>query len=66
MAFRFPNGARKYRAIRTNAHHRVNARRLAALRAQGVGWKRIAARLGLGVGTYRFTRDGSKIGQKFF
>ena len=29
----------------------VDDQRVAALRAQGVGWKRIAAELGVGVGT---------------
>jgi DNA invertase Pin-like site-specific DNA recombinase len=40
----------------------VDVKRVASLRAQGVGWKRIAGELGVGVGTlYRFVRDGSKI-----
>jgi DNA invertase Pin-like site-specific DNA recombinase len=40
----------------------VDTHRVASLRAQGVGWKRIARELGVGVGTlYRFVRDGSKI-----
>jgi DNA invertase Pin-like site-specific DNA recombinase len=40
----------------------VDAHRVASLRAQGVGWKRIAGELGVGVGTlYRLIRDGSKI-----
>src|SRR6476660_9703946 len=40
----------------------VDARRIATLRAQGVGWKRIAAEMGIGVGTlYRLAREGSKI-----
>jgi len=34
----------------------LDAKRIAALRAQGVGWKRIAGELGVGVGTlYRLT-----------
>src|SRR5213075_123887 len=37
----------------------VDARRIAALRAQGVGWKRIAAEMEIGVGTlYRLAREG--------
>ena len=40
----------------------VDAHRIASLRAQGVGWKRIAGELGVGVGTlYRLVRDSSKI-----
>jgi len=40
----------------------VDAHRVASLRAEGLGWKRIAAELGVGVGTlYRFAGDGSKI-----
>ena len=40
----------------------VDVHRVASLRAQGLGWKRIAGELGVGVGTlYRFVRDGSKI-----
>jgi hypothetical protein len=43
----------------------VDARRIAALRAQGVGWKRIAAEMGIGVGTlYRLAREGSKIRER--
>jgi len=45
----------------------VDARRIAALRAQGVGWKRIAAEIGIGVGTlYRLAREGSKIRERVF
>jgi len=45
----------------------VDARRIAALRAQGVGWKRIAAEMGIGVGTlYRLAAEGSKIREKVF
>ena len=40
----------------------VDAHRVASLRAKGLGWKRIAGELGIGVGTlYRFAGDGSKI-----
>ena len=45
----------------------VDARRIATLRAQGVGWKRIAAEMGIGVGTlYRLASEGSKIREKVF
>src|SRR5437867_2678608 len=45
----------------------VDARRIATLRAQGVGWKRIAAEMGIGVGTlYRLAREGSKIRERLF
>jgi DNA invertase Pin-like site-specific DNA recombinase len=45
----------------------VDARRIAALRAQGAGWKRIAAEMEIGVGTlYRLAREGSKIREKVF
>jgi DNA invertase Pin-like site-specific DNA recombinase len=45
----------------------VDARRIAALRAQGAGWKRIAAEMGIGVGTlYRLAREGSKIQERVF
>ena len=44
----------------------VDTRRIAALRAQGLGWKRIAAELEVGVGTlYRLAGDGSKIREEF-
>jgi DNA invertase Pin-like site-specific DNA recombinase len=40
----------------------VDSRRVSALRAQGFGWKRIAAELKVGVGTiYRLAEEGSKI-----
>jgi DNA invertase Pin-like site-specific DNA recombinase len=40
----------------------VDASRVAALRSQGLGWKKIAAELGVGVGTlYRSALGGSKI-----
>jgi DNA invertase Pin-like site-specific DNA recombinase len=43
----------------------LDTKRIAARRAQGVGWKRIAAEMGLGVGTvYRVTLEGSKIREK--
>jgi DNA invertase Pin-like site-specific DNA recombinase len=45
----------------------ADARGIAALRAQGVGWKRIAAEMGIGVGTlYRLAREGSKIQERVF
>jgi DNA invertase Pin-like site-specific DNA recombinase len=40
----------------------VDTKRIAALRAKGVGWKRIAAEMGVGVGTiYRVAMESSKI-----
>jgi DNA invertase Pin-like site-specific DNA recombinase len=40
----------------------VDTSRVAALRSQGLGWKKIATELGIGVGTlYRLALDGSKI-----
>jgi DNA invertase Pin-like site-specific DNA recombinase len=40
----------------------LDTKRIATLRAQGVGWKRIAADMGVGVGTlYRLALGGSKI-----
>jgi DNA invertase Pin-like site-specific DNA recombinase len=43
----------------------VDASRVAALRAQGLGWKKIAAQLGVGVGTlYRSALGGSKIRER--
>jgi DNA invertase Pin-like site-specific DNA recombinase len=43
----------------------LDGSQIAALRAQGLGWKRIAALMGVGVGTlYRFALDGSKIPEK--
>jgi len=45
----------------------LDTRRIAALRAKGVGWKRIAAEMGVGVGTlYRVALEGSKIREKVF
>ena len=42
----------------------VDVPRVSALRAQGLGWKRIASQLGVGVGTlYRFAPKGSNIRQ---
>jgi hypothetical protein len=39
----------------------------AALRAKGVGWKRIAAQMRVGVETiYRVAREGSKTREKAF
>jgi DNA invertase Pin-like site-specific DNA recombinase len=43
----------------------LDTKRIATLRAKGVGWKRIAADLGVGVGTiYRVALDGSKIPER--
>jgi DNA invertase Pin-like site-specific DNA recombinase len=43
----------------------LDTRRIAALRAKGIGWKRIAAEMGVGVGTiYRVALEGSKIREK--
>jgi len=43
----------------------VDTSRVAALRSQGLGWKKIAAHLGVGVGTlYRLALDGSKIRER--
>ena len=45
----------------------LDTKRIATLRAQGVGWKRIAAGLGVGVGTiYRVALEGSKTREKVF
>jgi DNA invertase Pin-like site-specific DNA recombinase len=45
----------------------LDTKRIATLRANGVGWKRIAAEMGVGVGTiYRVALDGSKIREKVF
>jgi DNA invertase Pin-like site-specific DNA recombinase len=45
----------------------LDTRRIATLRGQGVGWKRIAAEMGVGVGTiYRVALEGSKIREKVF
>jgi len=42
-----------------------DGRRSVELRAQGTGGKRIAAEMGIGVGTlYRLAREGSKIREK--
>ena len=42
-------------------------KRIATLRAKGVGWKRIAAEMEVGVGTlYRVALEGSKIREKVF
>jgi len=43
----------------------LDASKVAALRAQGLGWKKIAAELGVGVGTlYRLPLGGSKIRER--
>jgi DNA invertase Pin-like site-specific DNA recombinase len=43
----------------------VDTSRIATLRSQGLGWKKIAAALGVGVGTlYRLSRNGSKIRER--
>jgi len=51
----------------------LDVKRIAALRAQGIGWKRIAVELGVGVGTIRRTSrsdvpllGGSKTPEKVF
>jgi DNA invertase Pin-like site-specific DNA recombinase len=44
-----------------------NEQRISALRAQGLGWKAIAADMGVGVGTViRHSGEGSKTRQKVF
>jgi len=43
----------------------LDTSRVAALRSQGLGWKKIAAELGVGVGTlYRLPLGGSKIRER--
>ena len=45
----------------------LDTKRIAALRAKGIGWKRIAAEMGVGVGTiYRVALEGYKIREKVF
>jgi DNA invertase Pin-like site-specific DNA recombinase len=45
----------------------LDTKRIAKLRAQGVGWKRIAVEMGVGVGTlYRVAVDGSKTRERVF
>jgi DNA invertase Pin-like site-specific DNA recombinase len=45
----------------------VDAHKLAALRAQGFGFKKISREMGIGVGTlYRLAGEGSKIREKVF
>jgi len=45
----------------------LDTKRITTLRAQGVGWKRIAAGMGVGVGTiYRVALEGSKTREKVF
>jgi DNA invertase Pin-like site-specific DNA recombinase len=47
--------------------HVVDAHRIAELRAQGAGWKKISREVGIGVGMlYRLAREGSKIREKVF
>jgi DNA invertase Pin-like site-specific DNA recombinase len=43
----------------------VDGSRVASLRAQGMGWKKITGELGIGVGTlYRASQHGSKIRER--
>jgi putative DNA-invertase from lambdoid prophage Rac len=43
----------------------LDTKRIAGLRAKGVGWKRIAADMGVGVGTiYRVALEGSEIQER--
>jgi DNA invertase Pin-like site-specific DNA recombinase len=51
----------------------LDTKRIAALRAQGVGWKKIAAELGVGVGTIHRSQNntaplqyGSQIRERVF
>ena len=45
----------------------VDAARVADLRAQGAGWKKISREMKIGVGTlYRLAAEGSKIREKVF
>jgi DNA invertase Pin-like site-specific DNA recombinase len=45
----------------------LDTKRIATLRAKGVGWKRIATEMGVGVGTlYRVALEGSKIRERDF
>jgi len=45
----------------------LNTQRISALRAQGLGWKAIAADMGVGAGTVlRHAGEGSKIQEKVF
>jgi DNA invertase Pin-like site-specific DNA recombinase len=45
----------------------VDVARLTGLRAQGLGWKKIAQEMGIGVGTlYRLAGGGSKTREKVF
>ena len=45
----------------------VDVRRVARLRTQGFGWKKISREIGIGVGTlYRLARDGSKTRENVF
>lgn len=45
----------------------LDTSRVAALRSQGLGWKKVAAQMRVAVGTiYRFALNGSKIPGKVF
>jgi DNA invertase Pin-like site-specific DNA recombinase len=45
----------------------LDTKRITELRAQGLGWKRIAAKMGIGVGTlYRLAKQGSKTRERVF
>ena len=45
----------------------LDTKRIATLRTRGVGWKRIAAETGVGVGTlYRLAGEGFKIRERVF
>jgi DNA invertase Pin-like site-specific DNA recombinase len=45
----------------------LDTKKIASLRAKGVGWKQIAAAMRVGVGTmYRVALEGSKTPQKLF
>lgn len=45
----------------------LDTKGIAALRGKGIGWKRIAAEMGVGVGTiYRIALEGSKTREKVF
>jgi DNA invertase Pin-like site-specific DNA recombinase len=43
----------------------LDTKRIASLRAKGVGWKRIVAEMGVGT-LYRIAQDGSKTREKVF
>ena len=45
----------------------VDVRRVAGLRTQGFGWKKISREMGIGVGTlYRLAKEGSKIREMLY